>query len=544
MGVSFSQWNNRRELITRRVSSSLDTEKGVNTEKDDGTENVTELDKNENELWENEMTSNQNSDDKSGVFHSITKSLRDKVGTIEESRLVFPEIVSGEVPRTFSNISYKTTVEKDGKVSKTAVHNGGNVLSAATLVSGTAIGAGILALPTATAPAGFLPSSAGLFLAWLYMTISGLLIAELSINRMGETGKQGVGLLEIYKSSLGNNLGRLGSGAYFFLHYAIMVAYFAQGGANLGAFFDSQGLDSISSVHGLDQIVFATGAGSLIYFANPSVVEKVNNGLVFAVVASFLGILGVGFGSADFGALVAPENQHPELIVNAFPILFLSLVYQSIVPTVVNKLEGDRRKITEALILGTGVPLIMLLAWNAIILGNVASIPGAFDYGLNPVSLLQSEGLGGETLGQLVGIFSELAVTTSLIGVIYGLLDGLTDVFNVPTKGPQFEKWKPALFAGVLLPPLALSLGNPDIFYDALDFGGAFGVSTLFLFLPPLMVWKLRYSDKEKSLTVPPMVPFGKIPLGSLWKAAATLIFEQGAEKLGAFDFIHDTFLS
>jgi tyrosine-specific transport protein len=62
------------------------------------------------------------------------------------------------------------------------------------------------------------------------MLISGLLIAELSINRMGETGRYGVGLLELYKSNLGEKLGWVGSGAYFFLHYAVMVAYMAQGG--------------------------------------------------------------------------------------------------------------------------------------------------------------------------------------------------------------------------------------------------------------------------------------------------------------------------
>ncbi len=229
--------------------------------------------------------------------------------------------------------------------------------------------------------------------------------------------------------------------------------------------------------------------------------------------------------------------------MNAFPILFLSMVFQNIVPTVVTQLEADRRKITEALILGTGIPLIMFLAWNAIILGNVVSMPGALENGVSPVTLLQSEGVGGETLGNLVGVFSELAVTTSLIGFIYGLIDGLTDVTNLPTKGPGFEKWKPALFAGALVPPLILSFGNPDIFYDALDYGGAFGVSTLFLVLPPIMVWKLRYGDEERKLTVPPMVPFGKIPLGSLWKAAGTLIIEQGAEKLGVFEFLHRIFL-
>ena len=229
--------------------------------------------------------------------------------------------------------------------------------------------------------------------------------------------------------------------------------------------------------------------------------------------------------------------------MDAFPILFLSLVYHNVVPTIVTQLEADRKKITTAIVAGSFVPFLMFSAWNGVILGNIISMPGALESGLSPISLLQNEGIGGQALGSLVGAFSELAVITSLIGFIYGLIDGLTDLTNLPTKGPEFEKWKPALFAGTLLPPVLFSLGNPDIFYDALDYGGAFGVSTLFLVLPPLMVWKVRYSDKERELSVPPMVPFGKIPLGSLWKAAGTLILEQGAEKLGVFEFIQKTFL-
>jgi len=184
-------------------------------------------------------------------------------------------------------------------------------MGAAALIAGTTIGAGVLALPTATAPCGFLPSSAALLIAWAYMTISGLLIAELSINRMGETGRQGVGLLELYKTNLGEKLSWIAISAYFFLHYAVMVAYLSQGGANLGAFLDSAGLQSISSIHGLDQLIFVASAGSLVYFAKPSFVENVNNTLVFGVIASFLGIISIGVGSADFSALVAPVNQHP-----------------------------------------------------------------------------------------------------------------------------------------------------------------------------------------------------------------------------------------
>ncbi len=218
------------------------------------------------------------------------------------------------------------------------------------------------------------------------------------------------------------------------------------------------------------------------------------------------------------------------------------MVFHNIVPTVVTQLEGDRKKITTALLGGSIVPLLMFLGWNGVILGNVVNVPGALDNGVDPISVLQNGGAGGEQLGQLVSAFSELAITTSLIGFVYGLLNGWTDLFKLPSKGPEFEKYKPALYAAVMMPPLLFSLGNTDIFFQALDYGGAFGVSTMFLVLPPIMVWKQRYGDEEAPLTTPPMVPFGKIPLASMWKAAATLILEQGAEKLGVFEFIEKTF--
>jgi tyrosine-specific transport protein len=322
-----------------------------------------------------------------------------------------------------------------------------------------------------------------------------------------------------------------------------MVAYMAQGGANLGTMLQNFGVDT-TSVHGLDQALFAAAVGGTVYFIKPNLVEKINNLLVVGVIASFLGIIAIGAGSADFSSLVALENQHPEFVVDAFPICFLSLVYHNVVPTVVVQLEGDRKKITTSLIAGTVVPLLMFLAWNAVILGNVIGSSGGLDHGVDPIALLKSEGVGGESFSALVTTFSELAVTTSLIGFIYGLLDGLTDIAGLPIKGPKFEQWKPLLFTGVLAPPLLLSLGNPDIFYSALDSAGAFGVSTLFLVLPPIMIWKYRYGEdnQTKPLTTKPMVPFGKIPLAGLWKAAATLIVEQGADKLGLIDFVKHLF--
>lgn len=79
----------------------------------------------------------------------------------------------------------------------------------------------------------------------------------------------------------------------------------------------------------------------------------------------------------------------------------------------------------------------MFLAWNGIILGNIINEPGALDSGLDPIAFLQSQGIGGESLGVAVSTFSELAIITSFIGFIYGLLDALTDAFKLPLQGAE-----------------------------------------------------------------------------------------------------------
>jgi len=461
----------------------------------------------------------------------------------------FIAILLGIIHRSNLQYQHETCEETGANRITSATHNTGSTLGAAALIAGTTIGAGVLALPAATAPTGFIPSSGALFLAWMYMGASALLIAELSMNRIADTGRPGVGLLDMQRTFLGENQAKLGAGAYFFLHYVVMVAYVAQGGANLGMALDS--FSGIELPGGANQLLFTGAIGSAIYFTRPSFMEKLNNALVLSVLASFVGLVSQGLPSVDFAALIAPEHQDPTTVINTFPIIFLSLVYHNVVPTIVTQLEGDKNKIRTAIIGGSFVPLLMFLTWNAVILGNVYGMPGVnaemiASGSFDPIALLQQSSAGDGALlsvSNLVGTFSELAVITSMIGFVYGVLDALTDLFNLPSEGPEYEKWKPALFGATLLPPLALSAANPDIFLSALDYGGAFGVSTLFLVLPPLMVWKLRYEDEERKLATLPLLPGGKVSLGGLWKIAGTLILEQGADKLGLLDWVHNRWM-
>lgn len=75
-------------------------------------------------------------------------------GGVSKDRLAFPQFGTREVDRLFSTLE---PCDVSGFKRKPS-----NLLGATALVGGTAVGAGILALPAATLQAGLLPSSVGL----------------------------------------------------------------------------------------------------------------------------------------------------------------------------------------------------------------------------------------------------------------------------------------------------------------------------------------------------------------------------------------------
>lgn len=98
-----------------------------------------------------------------------------------------------EVTRLFSNLKL------DGnKLS----HQPGGVLGSTALVAGTTVGAGLLALPAYTLQSGVVPSTVLLIAVWLYALVSGLLIAEVTLNAMRLEGRPSNGLLAMVESTM------------------------------------------------------------------------------------------------------------------------------------------------------------------------------------------------------------------------------------------------------------------------------------------------------------------------------------------------------
>ncbi|CAN1145429.1 Tyrosine-specific transport system [Linum perenne] len=119
--------------------------------------------------------------------------------------------------RLFSNLNQATFKREPGSLP-----------SAISLVAGTTVGAGILAIPAVTQESGFLASAFACITCWIFMVATGLLIAEVNVNTMCELGSGGVSLVSMAKRTLGSVGVQVACWSYIFIHYALLVAYVAR----------------------------------------------------------------------------------------------------------------------------------------------------------------------------------------------------------------------------------------------------------------------------------------------------------------------------
>lgn len=370
------------------------------------------------------------------------------------------------------------------------------------LVAGTTVGAGILALPAMTQPAGFLPSTVMLMVVWGYALVAALLLAEVNVFCMRRSGQANMGLLGMVESTLGKPIANVAGGAYLFLHYALLVAYLSQGGDIL-----SGGLAHLvgGAVPGwAGPTVFALIFGGLLYWGSDRLVAKFNSTFVGIVILTFMALLVLSSTQVDPGELV---HQNWPAISPAISVMLVALFYHNVVPVVATQLEGDLGKIRQSIVVGSVIPLLMFLIWNAVILGSMgglASLSTSSEV-LDPLAILRNN-TESPGLSIVVSVFSEFAIATSFIGFTYGLLDFLKDAFQV--REITSDNRLP-FYSIVFLPALGLSTLNPNIFFTALDYAGAFSISVLGGILPAIMAWTLRYRSPWQT-SPQPLVPGGR----------------------------------
>ncbi|GMH45738.1 hypothetical protein BSKO_13701 [Bryopsis sp. KO-2023] len=388
-------------------------------------------------------------------------------------------------------------------------HEPGSVLGSAGLVAGTTVGAGILALPAVTDEAGFLASTLTIAAVCGFSIVTGLLVAEVNVNTMCELGSGGVSLVSMAERTLGKTGTRVASVTYVFLHYALLVAYISKGGGVVASF--------LQTPEWVGALAFNVTLGGVCYVANPRILDRINGALVGAVVISFLGLLGVAAGGVHVDALA---RSNWAAVPDTIPVVALAFVYHNIVPVIATNLEGDVSKVRTAIVGGSLVPLTMFVLWNGAILGSIdPNMMGDFQ---DPLDSLKAS---SATVGPLIESFSFLAIATSYIGFVLGLSDFLADALKLPSGAKQATP-----FAITLLPPFVLALTFRDVFFQALDAAGTYGVLVLFGIIPAVMTWSERYGGT--TLSSVRIVPGGKPAILLVGGAASFVILREFLETV------------
>ncbi|CAE8628335.1 unnamed protein product [Polarella glacialis] len=360
-----------------------------------------------------------------------------------------------------------------------------SVLGSASLIAGCAIGAGILALPTATQSCGGVPSTVALIFVWAYLVVTGLLTAEVSLAVMARYGRSATSLRSMAGKTIGTYGALVSSAVFVVVHLVKVMAFMSKGGELLAS-----AAPGIAALPMPPTLTFAVACGGFVFAAKGSkLLEYVNNAFVLVIVAAFFVLVSILLPTASVGRFMAVSNWWQA--IDAMPIMVLSLSYHVVVPTVCSQLEGDRSKITAAILSGSGLTCVLFLIWN---LTFLASVPQG---SLDPLSQLRATGSPLVSLSILA--FSLSAIITSFVGFVIPLTDFFQDALR-PAKcvgqgsdGLGLRKVRD--FGLTLLPPLACALSRPAMFCQLLDKAGAYGDTLLFGLLPACMALALRRSE-------------------------------------------------
>lgn len=372
--------------------------------------------------------------------------------------------------------------------------------TATLLITGTCIGGGMLALPVQTAESGFVLSFVNLFVSWLFMAFTGLLLVEASL-----WVKQDCHFSSLSRVLLGHGMKLVSLIVYLFMNYASLVAYVA-GGAELIRQWCELGL-SLELSYSMACVIFTVIFGCIL-FLGAKIVSQMNFLFVLALACAYLVLVAFGLSSVNYSHLLFKPAY--KQAIGSIPLILATFSYQMVVPSVCSMLNYKPQVLKKAVVYGTLIPCLIYMLWIFIVHGVVPYEGGhglkeAYINGHSATSGLRYM-LGSKILGLTADFFGFLAVVTSYLGLSLALFDFLKDCFKELKVSMSLNK----VILLTIIPALVLAIFFPRALLQCLDISGGYGDTILAGLIPVAMVYVGRYYKKLESSY---KAPFGKTGL-------------------------------
>ena len=332
------------------------------------------------------------------------------------------------------------------------------LFEAIAIMVGTIIGAGIFGIPYVIYQAGFLTGILLMFIIAAAICLIHLYIGEIALST--EKIHQLTGYAEKYLGVKGKYAMFV---SVFFGFYGALLAYVIGEGQALAALFGGN-----SFWYSLGFFVVA----AFLVYKGMNIVKKADFFLSFLVLLIVFVIALVGAPHLNWRNL---QEFNLLKILIPYGVIFFAMGGVSAVPQLREVLRGREKQIKKAIIIGTGMPLLVYLLFTFMVIGISGSM----------ITEVATVGLGrivGESMILFGNLFAVLAMTTSFLTL--GLALKSTYLFDF--------KLKPGLAWGltVALPLIMFILGLHS-FVRVIGLAGALGGSIEGLLIL-LIVYKLK----------------------------------------------------
>ncbi|MCY9861999.1 aromatic amino acid transport family protein [Vibrio coralliirubri] len=347
------------------------------------------------------------------------------------------------------------------------------MMGSSLIIAGTALGAGMLAIPMVLAQFGLLYGTLLMVLICFGTTYAALLLLEATIKAGG-----GLGLNSIARKTLGKQGQLLTNGLLYALLICLLMAYILGAGDLLSKLLSNFGVEITATT---SQTVFTLLAGAVVA-SGTGVIDKLNRALFFVMLASLFATMAfLAPSMTQENLMQVTSHDHVDLIKTS-AILFTSFGFMVVIPTLVSyNHEATDKQLRNMVIIGSLIPLVCYLCWLFAVVGNLSE--EQFRSFENVSDLMAAFEAQSPWVGNVLSTFTGLALLTSFFGVAMALFNQNKDMFNQNTA---------VTYCISFILPLAGSLLAADKFLQVLNYAGIILVF-LAVFVPLVMVHKQRF---------------------------------------------------
>ncbi|MCY9802399.1 aromatic amino acid transport family protein [Vibrio scophthalmi] len=340
------------------------------------------------------------------------------------------------------------------------------------ILSGTALGAGMLAIPMVLAQFGFFVSAALMIVIFLGTTYSALLLAEACTKTQESTGMSSIAYF-----TLGRNGKHFINILFYLLLACLLIAYIIGIGDLLHSMLLEIGFN-VSPVVGYTLFSLVMG---LVVVAGKSYIDKLNRGLFILMIVMLFVVIFSLMNNIQWEYLSQESHFTTSDVVQYSAVIFTSFASMVVIPSLVSyNHDASEKQIRNMVLLGSVIPLVCYLIWLFAVIGNLGvEAVSQFE---NISQLIAAFGGEAKLLKGVVAIFSALALITSYLGVSMALYDQNKDAITSNT---------PAAYGLTFVFPLVLATLFSNQFVSMLDYAGMVLVF-LAIWGPLAMVVKVR----------------------------------------------------